>query len=147
MPKSTTKAKTKRRTARTVTGGARRKRSPQHAEEDHPYVFEDGKPTYVLVPVEEYESLVKASMVERAVAQIEGGDGDLVDADQVALELAAERVARARKAAGLTQKQLGAKLKLPQSQISRIERNPDHTTLRTLKRVARALGVDVRALV
>jgi transcriptional regulator with XRE-family HTH domain len=47
----------------------------------------------------------------------------------------------------LSQTQLGAKLNLPQSQISRIERNPDHTTLRTLKRVARALGVDVRALV
>ena len=149
MPKSTTKAKTTRRSGRTVTGTGRagRKRFPQRAGEDYPYVIEDGKPTYVLVPLEEYEGLVKASMVERAVAQIEGGNEDLVDADQVALELAAERVARARKAAGLTQKQLGAKLKLPQSQISRIERNPDHTTLRTLKRVARALGVDVRALV
>ena len=86
-------------------------------------------------------------MAAHAIAQIERGDEDFVDADDFALELAAERVARARKAAGLTQKQLGDKLKLPQSQISRIERNPDRTTVRTLKRIARALGVDVSALV
>jgi ribosome-binding protein aMBF1 (putative translation factor) len=88
-----------------------------------------------------------ADMAEHAVAQIERGDEDFVDADDLAIELAAERLARARKAAGLTQKQLGAKLNLPQSQISRIERNPDRTTVRTLKRIARALGVDVSALI
>ncbi|MCH7592339.1 MAG: helix-turn-helix transcriptional regulator [Planctomycetes bacterium] len=86
-------------------------------------------------------------MVARAVAQIESGDDDFVDANDFALVVAAERIAKARKAKGLTQKQLGEKLNLPQSQISRIERNPDHTTVRTLKRIARALGVDVAALV
>jgi transcriptional regulator with XRE-family HTH domain len=45
------------------------------------------------------------------------------------------------------QKQLTAKLKMPQSQISRIERNPNHTTVRTLKRIAKALGVEVSALI
>lgn len=115
--------------------------------DDYPYVVENGSPAYILVPIEEYEQLVKASMVEHAIAQIERGDEDFVDADDFALELAAERIAKARKAAGLTQKQLGDKLSLPQSQISRIERNPDRTTVRTLKRIARALGVDVSALV
>jgi len=86
-------------------------------------------------------------MVQHAIAQIESGDNDFVDADDFALELAAERIAKARKAKGFTQKQLGEKLNLPQSQISRIERNPDRTTVRTLKRIARALGVDVSALV
>ncbi|UCC31997.1 MAG: helix-turn-helix transcriptional regulator [Phycisphaerales bacterium] len=99
------------------------------------------------MPVDEYEELIKASMVRRAIAQIESGDNDFVDADDFALELAAERIAKARKAKGLTQKQLGEKLNLPQSQISRIERNPDRTTVRTLKRIARALGVDVSSLV
>ena len=70
-----------------------------------------------------------------------------VDADELRVQLAGERIAQARKAAGLTQKQLGEQLNLPQSQISRIERNPDHTTVRTLKRIAKALGVDVSALV
>lgn len=153
MPKNPTRAKTprkaKRRSARAVAGTHRPApgRSSKRTPDDYAYVIESGRPAYVLVPIEEYENVVKASMVEQAVAQIESGDQDFVDADQLALELAADRVARARKAAGLTQKQLGAKLNLPQSQISRIERNPDHTTIRTLKRIARALGVDVRALV
>lgn len=97
--------------------------------------------------MEVYERMVKASMIDSAVQKLGDDDVEWVDADVLRVELAGERVAAARKAAGLTQKQLGAKLKLPQSQISRIERNPDHTTVRTLKRIARALGVDVSALV
>lgn len=62
-------------------------------------------------------------------------------------QLAGEQIAAARKAVGLTQKQLAQRLKLPQSQISRIERHPDHITIRTLKRVAKALRVDVSALI
>ncbi len=116
-------------------------------EAAHPYVISDGRPAYVLVPIDEYESMVKRSMADAAIEQVERGDDDFVDADELALELAAERIAAARKAKGWTQTQLGLKLKLPQSQISRIERNPDRTTIRTLKRLARALGVDVSALV
>ncbi len=101
----------------------------------------------MLVPIDEYERLIKIDMVQDTVAQIERGDDDFVDADDFALELAAERIAAARKAKGLTQKQLGERLNLPQSQISRIERNPDRSTVRTLKRIARALGVDVGVLI
>ncbi len=90
--------------------------------------------------------MVKASMVDSAVVKLSEKNVEWVDADDLALEFAAERIAEARKAAGLTQKQLGEKLNLPQSQISRIERRPDRTTVRTLKRIARALNVDVRAL-
>ncbi len=114
---------------------------------EHAYIIENDRATYVLVPVDEYEELIKAGMVQHAIAQIERGDDDFIDADDFALELAAERIVEARKAKGLTQKQLGARLSIPQSQISRIERNPDRTTVRTLKRIAKALGVDVRALV
>ncbi|HOJ75383.1 MAG TPA: helix-turn-helix transcriptional regulator [Phycisphaerae bacterium] len=53
-------------------------------------------------------------------------------------ELAGERIAAARKRAGLTQQQLAARLRVPQSQVSRIERNPEATTVRTLKKIARA---------
>jgi ribosome-binding protein aMBF1 (putative translation factor) len=118
-----------------------RRRAVVPAEEPA-YVVENGRPAYVLVPVDEYERMVKASMIDSADDDVEWVDGDVLRR-----QLAGERVAAARKAAGLTQKQLGAKLKLPQSQISRIERNPDHTTVRTLKRIAQALGVDVSALV
>ena len=68
------------------------------------------------------------------------------DADDVAIEISAGRIAAARKAAGPTQVQLAAKLKMPQPQISRIERNPDRTTVRTLQRVAAALDVDLGVL-
>ncbi|HNQ23408.1 MAG TPA: helix-turn-helix transcriptional regulator [Phycisphaerae bacterium] len=104
------------------------------------------KTTHVLPPIEEYEQLVIANMAQEAAAQIEAGDHDLVDADQFFRELAGERIAKARKAAGLTQAQLGRKLGIPQSQVSRIERRPDHTTVKTIKRIAKALKVDVRAL-
>ena len=138
-------------------GGARRetandshgtKRKPASSAFDFRYVVRDGEPTHILVPIEEYERLQLADMVQEAIHQIESAkEEDYVDADRFRLELAAERIAKARKAAGLTQTQLGKKLGIPQSQISRIERNPDHTTVRTLKRIAKALKVDVRALI
>ncbi len=113
-------------------------------------MVENDEPTFVLVPVQEYERLVESDLIRSAIRNLKDIDDpnvEWIDADQLGLELAAEQIAKARKAAGLTQKQLGKKLGLPQSQISRIERNPDHTTVRTLKRIARALGVNVRALV
>jgi len=107
-----------------------------------------GEAYYAIVPLAEYEKLVKASMVASAIQKLENTPEEAwIDADDFALELAADSIAQARKAAGLTQKQLGDKLRFPQSQISRIERNPDRTTVRTMKRIARALGVDIRALV
>lgn len=162
MPKNSTKTETKRkpgeRRVRRTHGSkspvepARRRRrgtreSAKAHDEDYPYVLEAGEPAYVLVPIDEYEELVKMSMAASALAKLNDDSAEYVDADDFALELAGEQVAKARKAAGLTQKQLGEKLKIPQSQISRIERNPDHTTVRTLKRIARALGVNVSALV
>lgn len=126
--------------------GAKRKTASNTL--DFRYIVRDGETTHILVPIEEYERLQLADMAQEAIHQIENArDEDYVDADQFRLELAAERIAKARKAAGLTQTQLGKKLGIPQSQISRIERNPDHTTVRTLKRIAKALKVDVRALI
>ena len=111
------------------------------------FVVENGRPTFALIPYEEYEQLLISSMAESAIAVLEDPNTKWIDADELALQLAGEKIAKARKAAGLTQKQLGEKLKLPQSQISRIERNPDRTTVRTLKRIAKALKVDIRSLV
>lgn len=97
-------------------------------------------------PIADYEELIKKDMMESAIAKLNAPDHEFVDADQVAREITVDRIVAARKAAGLTQKQLGDKLGLPQSQISRIERNPDRTTVRTIKRIARALSVDIGAL-
>ncbi len=102
-----------------------------------------------MVPIENQWRHPERGMIQEAVARIDAGynPDDWVDADAFGLQLAGEEIARARKAAGLTQKQLGDRFGLPQSQISRIERRPDHTTIRTLKRIAKALAVDVRALI
>jgi len=102
---------------------------------------------YVVIPLDQYESLTKSGMLNRALGRLSDRNEPVVDGDDFALELAADRIAKARKAAGLTQAELADRLKLPQSHISRIERNPDRTTIRTLKKIAKALGVDVSALV
>lgn len=127
--------------------GVRRDRSHRRYTVSHPtYLFRDETATHVVVPVEEYERLITSEMALQAIAQIETEkDEDFVDAADFAIELAAESVVKARKAAGLTQAQLAKKLGMPQSQISRIERNPDRTTVRTLKKIAKALRVDVSA--
>ena len=83
-------------------------------------------------------------MAQEALAE---PDGPTVSLEDTQLLVAADRIVNARKAAGMTQQQLAAKVKMPQSQISRIERNPDRTTVRTLKKIAKALKVDVRFLI
>ncbi|MDO8632283.1 MAG: helix-turn-helix transcriptional regulator [Phycisphaerales bacterium] len=100
----------------------------------------------MVLTLDEFERFQLADMALNAIGQIERGDhaDDYVDANDVAIEFARDAIVEARKKAGLTQKQLGERLGLPQSQISRIERRPDRTTVRTLRRLARALRVDVR---
>lgn len=71
---------------------------------------------------------------------------DFVDADVFAAQLAGGRIAFARKARGWTQQRLATAVKMPQSQIARLERHPEKTTVKTLKRVAAALGVNVQSL-
>lgn len=70
-----------------------------------------------------------------------------MNADDLPRKLALDLVSKARNAAGLTRKQLAALSGVPQPDILRIERNPDRTTVRTLRRIAAALKVDVSKLV
>ncbi len=117
-------------------------------DDNHVYLLHDGEPTHVVLPVDVYERLVKSEMALHTIAATENrNDDDWIDAQDFGIELARDAVVQARKAAGLTQAQLAKKLGMPQSQISRIERNPDRTTVRTLKKIAKALRVDVRAFV
>jgi UDP-N-acetylglucosamine 1-carboxyvinyltransferase len=155
MPKTPTKTARRRHTKRThrrsVASTDRAAGAPKRSNDlgssAHRLVVENGRPTHVIVPLAEYERLIQAEMVEGAVTKLADDAAEWVDAEVVGLKLAGRRIAEARKAKGMTQKQLGEKLNIPQSQVSRTERNPDHATLRTLKRIARALGVDVGALV
>lgn len=141
MSKNSTKSTIRKRTGRIRTINRAVKSAP------HDVLVRNGRTTHVIVPVDEYERLVLLDMGRDAARNLDDPDDAFADADQLGLELAGKRIAEARKAKGLTQKALGDKLHLPQSQISRIEHNPDRSSLKTLKRIAQALNVDVRALV
>ena len=52
-------------------------------------------------------------------------------------------IAKYRKAAGLTQEQLGAKLHVAHETVSRMERGVSMPSVNTLHRIADALGVEV----
>ncbi len=115
---------------------------------DFPSVLDSaGARTHVLVPVDRFDQLSDAERALRAMEMLESDSTEWIDAEASALRLAGSRVRRARIARGLTQKQLAERLRIPQSQVSRIERDPDRSTLRTLKRIAKALAVDIRALI
>ena len=100
----------------------------------------------MLVPIAEYEQQQKKEAA-RLVEKLENPEANWIAFEDFGAMLAANEIVEARKKAGLTQGQLAAKLKMPQSQISRIERNPDRTTVRTLKKIAKALGVEVGKLI
>lgn len=100
-----------------------------------------------MVPVDEYERMELAQLAAEAMAALQDPKTKWVDYDAVKLQWAGQRIAEARKARGWSQAELGKRMGLAQTQISRIERNPDSSTLRTLKKVAAALGVDVRGLI
>ena len=121
----------------------------QSTSEKPAFIVDDqGNTTHVLLSLTEYErlheQLTMAEMATVAIARIhDSKPEDFVDADDVAVEFARDLIVEARKKARLTQKQLGEKVGMPQSQISRIERRPDRTHVRTLKKLAKALNVDV----
>jgi DNA-binding XRE family transcriptional regulator len=61
------------------------------------------------------------------------------DANEVLPEIIIAGLAATRKQFGFTQSELGKRVGLPQSRISKIESNPDAITVRLLKRLAAAL--------
>ena len=110
------------------------------------YVMQDDRPTHVILPIEQYDDLMDALEAQELADRLDDPATEWVKAEDAVLEIAGSWIARARKQAGLTQKQLAAKLRVPQSQISRIEKNPERSTVKTMKRIAKALGLDIAAL-
>lgn len=115
---------------------------------------------FVLVPVREFRrafpgrqldegnlsDLFSPKEVADATKALDDPNAEWIDLDDAKAMLAAKDLIAARKSKGLTQKQLGDLIGVPQSQISRIERNPDRTTVRMMKKIAKALKVDVGSL-
>jgi len=56
------------------------------------------------------------------------------------------RVLRHRQALGLTQKELGERVEMQQSNVARIERGEQNLTVRTLCKLAEALGTTATEL-
>jgi DNA-binding XRE family transcriptional regulator/PHD/YefM family antitoxin component YafN of YafNO toxin-antitoxin module len=140
--KAQTAAKTSRsRRARGTLGVAARRALPKPV-----YVVRNNRATHVLLPIDQYEELLNALEAQELAAKLDDPSTKWVPAEKAAMQIAGSWLAEARKKAGLTQKQLADRVGVPQSQISRIEKNPDHTTLRTMKRIAAALGVEIGAL-
>jgi ribosome-binding protein aMBF1 (putative translation factor) len=78
--------------------------------------------------------------IRRAAAILTSSKTKWIDANSLLPELVAAGLSEARKQRGMTQAELGRRLSLPQSRISKIESNPDAVTLRLLKRLAAALN-------
>lgn len=107
-------------------------------------LFSGDHPTAVLVPFAVYEKLQK---------QIEAAVEDYLDAQ--AIEEARQtpqedyevvnpthaKIKQARLAAGLTQRQLAEKMHVKQPFIARLERPEAYPTVRTMQRLAKALGL------
>lgn len=148
MPSRARKSKRTPRRSRRLAGHSGRRKAKSQLSNEVSWVRDtNGKTTHVVLPLEHYERLLVADMARGAFDKLEDPNVQWVDADDVAIEFATEELVKARKAARLTQKQLGQRIGVPQSMISRIERRPDRTTVRTLKRIAKALGVNVNVYI
>ena len=110
-------------------------------------VVRNGRTTHFLVPIEEYERLLLADLAAEADRKLSHPKARWMTTEAMSLRLAGSRIATARKHAGLTQQTLAQRLGITQSEVSRIESSPDRSTIRTLKRIARTLKVDVRSLI
>jgi len=109
--------------------------------------MEGSRTTHVMVPIDEYERLIMEEGFAEAERAMSDPNSKWIDYDDYLAQTAVKRLVAARKSKGITQQELANRLGLAQTQISRIEKNPDRTTLRTLKRIAKALRVDVRDLI
>jgi DNA-binding XRE family transcriptional regulator len=143
---SASKAQTATKTSRSRRARGSIEVASRRVLREPAYLVRNNRPTHVLLRIDEYEELLRAREAHELIAKLEDPNTKWVPVDQAMMEIVGSWLAQARKKAGLTQKQLADRLRVPQSQISRIEKNPDRTTLRTMKRIAAALGVEVGEL-
>ena len=103
----------------------------------------DGRPRDAIISYHDYVQIIAIDMARRGEKLLDDPNTEWIPFEDVLTEFAAPKIAAIREKKGLTQKQLGAKLGMPQSQISRMEKKPESVTYKTLQRVAKALGVKV----
>jgi DNA-binding XRE family transcriptional regulator len=116
-----------------------------------------GRTTHYLVPAAQYEVLVAArkpeprdvasnahgptrAAIEQAAQMLESPTTVWHDADDVMRGIVSHGLSAVREQSGLTQAQLGKLASMPQSQVSRIEKDLDSSTMRVIRRIAAALS-------
>lgn len=111
----------------------------------------NGRPTHVILTIEEYRDLQKALASHPAVAE---GLKRLQDPalrtytmDEVARLAFGNNIRICRERVGLTQEELASRIGCSQPYISQIEQSDARPTLGTLQKVAEALGCTVADLV
>jgi len=113
----------------------------------NPQLITAGRRRLVVLPEEEYESLLDA-LDNLEAERIENDPNDpVLKWEDVRREFIQNRIVKARKARGISQKELARRLKVKPSSVSRLEKNSTRPRLDTLKRVAKALRCSVHDLI
>ena len=96
---------------------------------------------------EDYEHLLDAVDAAEAKRISEDASDPVLTWDEVKDELIRNRIAKVRERLGVTQKELARRLGVRQSTVSRWERREANLTLRTVRRIAKALGCPEHRLI
>ena len=101
---------------------------------------DSGKTTHVVLPVEEYESLIEIREFDQAVAS----GGEIIPDELVTRLLGDESKLKVwRQYRKLTQQQLADRTKLSKEYISMLESGKRTGNIETLKKLAAALNLDL----
>lgn len=106
---------------------------------------------HITITAEEYRRLKRIeaehNALERAEAKLADPNTKWVSGQDAAARFAGSRLKRARTERGMSQAALAQHIGVDQSTISRLESEPDRSTLAQLRAIAKVLGVDVSDLI
>lgn len=110
-----------------------------------------GRPTHVILTIEEYRDLQKALATHPAVTEslkrLQDPTLKTYTMDEVARLVFGNNIRACRERAGMTQEELARRIGCTQSYISQIEQPDARPTIGTLQKIAEVLGVPVGDLV
>ncbi len=110
----------------------------------------EGK-SMVAIPVEVWERIVEefedAATASRAKAIMDDAGDPIIPLEEGRRELFDNHIKKVRKRKGLTQVQLAKKLGISQGRVSEIEHLDYRPTIKTYRRIAKALGADITELI
>ena len=121
---------------------------------DVQFIEREGRPEYVVLPIALYRDLLRRAeeaeelrWYREGMAAIAAGEDEPVPEEVVRRLLGGENAVRVwREHRGMTQAELAARSGLSSSYVSQIEAGRRHGSLKVLRRLARALAVDLEDL-